>query len=191
MTVESKPRTPFLSPAAWLRYGGVTAFGLVADLWSKSLAWQQLSADGDSAPWKSVEFIPGWLHFEFVKNRGAVFGIGQNQVPLFIAVAVLAVVLLTWMFAKSGGKWFYQILLGVLLAGVLGNLYDRVTFGFVRDMIHALPRWPHLWPYIFNVADVLLCCGVGLMLVHSFFSSDTDKAGPGFQTSQPDSPPTA
>jgi lipoprotein signal peptidase len=36
-------------------------------------------------------------------------------------------------------------------------------------MIHALPRWPGLFPYIFNVADSLLCVGVGLMIIHSLF----------------------
>jgi signal peptidase II len=184
MTADSPsnaaPRiTPVASPLAWLRYAGVTAVGLGIDLWSKSLAWDNLSDNGDLAPWKGVKFIPGWLHFEFVKNHGAVFGIGQNQVPLFIIVAVLAVGLLTWMFARSGGKWFYQILLGILLAGVLGNLYDRVVYGFVRDMLHALPRWPNVWPWVFNVADVLLCSGVGLMLAHSFFARDeTQESGP-------------
>ena len=72
----------------------------------------------------------------------------------------------------------------MLLAGVLGNLYDRVMFRYVRDMIHAVPgwRWPagihkalpflptDVFPYIFNVADSLLCVGVGVLLVSSFFA---------------------
>jgi lipoprotein signal peptidase len=76
----------------------------------------------------------------------------------------------------------------MLLAGVLGNMYDRIVFGYVRDMIHALPgwKWPGTWqvpligypspgrevfPYIFNVADILLCVGVGLMIIYSMFTS--------------------
>ena len=53
----------------------------------------------------------------------------------------------------------HQIVLGMLLAGVVGNLYDRIHFGFVRDMIYVFPRWG-IFPYIFNVADSLLCTGV-------------------------------
>ena len=45
------------------------------------------------------------------------------------------------------------------------------VFGYVRDMIHALPRWPKLFPWIFNVADVMLCTGVGLMVLYSLLHS--------------------
>jgi lipoprotein signal peptidase len=78
----------------------------------------------------------------------------------------------------------YQIILGMLLAGVLGNLYDRLFLGYVRDMIHIFPGrrfppviahilpafWttPEWFPWIFNIADSLLCVGVTLMLIHSF-----------------------
>jgi len=61
-----------------------------------------------------------------------------------------------------------------------GNLYDRVVFGYVRDMIYAFPNlhWSDLWkalpqmevfPWIFNVADSLLCTGVGAMFVYTTF----------------------
>ena len=73
------------------------------------------------------------------------------------------------LFAKSGRAPLYQFTLGLLLAGVLGNLYDRANFGYVRDMIHALPQWPRLFPWIFNIADSLLCCGVALMILQYLF----------------------
>jgi signal peptidase II len=63
----------------------------------------------------------------------------------------------------------------MLLAGVLGNMFDRILFGYVRDMIHALPRWPKLFPWIFNVADSLLCVGVFLMIVYSFVHRPQSK----------------
>jgi signal peptidase II len=61
----------------------------------------------------------------------------------------------------------------MLLAGVLGNLYDRIQYGYVRDMIHALPDkfvfgYP-AFPWIFNIADSLLCVGVAFMILYSFF----------------------
>jgi len=57
------------------------------------------------------------------------------------------------------------------LESPLGNLYDRATFGYVRDMIHAFARWG-FFPWIFNIADSLLCVGVGMMILHSLFVED-------------------
>jgi len=62
-----------------------------------------------------------------------------------------------------------------LLAGVLGNLYDRLMLGYVRDMIHALPMWKNFFPYVFNVADTFLCTGVGLMIVYSLVTEQRGK----------------
>ena len=53
----------------------------------------------------------------------------------------------------------------MLLAGILGNLYDRVFIGYVRDMIHVFPRWPNLFPWVFNIADSLLCVSIGILLI--------------------------
>jgi signal peptidase II len=152
------------SPAAWLRFLLTAAVGLSLDLWTKSLAVSQLAY----AP-EPYRFIPGWLEFEFVANQGAVFGLGQGRRVLFIVVSFGAIVFLTYLFAVSGKRRIYQLLLGILLAGVLGNLYDRITLGYVRDMIHAVPQWKKFFPYVFNVADSLLCTGVTLMILLSFF----------------------
>jgi signal peptidase II len=152
-----------ITPAAIARFAVTTAAGLSLDLWTKALAVVHL---------KNVEpldFIPGWLQFEYTENKGAVFGVAQGQRWVFLIVSFAALVFLTYLFSASGRRAFYQIILGMLLAGVLGNMYDRVALGYVRDMIHALPMWPHFFPWIFNVADSLLCVGVGLMLLYSFF----------------------
>ncbi|NJS15352.1 MAG: hypothetical protein HC788_13065, partial [Sphingopyxis sp.] len=67
--------------------------------------------------------------------------------------------------------------LGLVLAGALGNLYDRVVYGAVRDMLHMFPgvelpfgwTWPNglrdVWPWVFNGADVSLLVGVGVLLM--------------------------
>ncbi|MGA3065975.1 MAG: signal peptidase II [Tepidisphaeraceae bacterium] len=151
--------------------------GVTLDLWTKWVAFQKLAIQVVTLPNGQVrafsesayQVIPGWLEFEVTANRGAVFGLGQGLRVLFILASLGAVLFLIYLFTLSEKKWGYQIILGMLLAGVLGNLYDRVRFGYVRDMIHALPRWPYLFPWIFNVADSLLCVGVGLMVLHSLF----------------------
>jgi signal peptidase II len=118
-------------------------------------------------------FINGWLHFQAIENRGAVFGIAQGQRPLFVIVSIGAIAFIIHLFNRSGGQWLYQIVLGMLAAGVLGNLYDRLAFGYVRDMIYAFPHrmilGREIFPWVFNVADTLLCTGVGFMMLYSIF----------------------
>ena len=175
--MRTLPLDNFRSPAALLRFAGVTVVGLALDLWTKWLAVQHIkSPTYPDGPNRTIEFIPGWLHWEYTQNHGAVFGIGQGQRVLFLAVSVGAIAFLTWLFAASGRQRWYQVILGMLLAGVLGNMYDRIEYGYVRDMIHALPRWPRLFPWIFNVADCMLCVGVFLMIVYSLFAAPRDAS---------------
>lgn len=180
------PASNLQYPVALARFFLVAAIGLSLDLWTKCLAITHLQTGG------RYIFIPHWLVFEYTENHGAVFGIAQGQRWIFILVSLAAIVFLTYLFAKSGRRWFYQMILGLLLAGVLGNMYDRITLGYVRDMIRALPgwQWPpfvhHLlpiipmavFPWIFNVADSMLCTGVGLMLIYSFFDPQRAPAKP-------------
>jgi signal peptidase II len=176
---------PLRSPIALVLFAGTAAVGLAIDLWTKAAAVATLK-DGHI-----VRFIPNLIHFTYTENHGAVFGLGQGQQGLFLAVSVAAIGFLGFLFLTSGRSRAYQLILGMLLAGVLGNMYDRLHYGYVRDMIHALPGWqwpswfvrllPNAWqppigrgldvfPWIFNVADSLLCVGVGAMLVYSFFA---------------------
>ena len=106
-------------------------------------------------------------------------------------MSAAAIGFLCYLFATSGRRRFYQFILGMLLAGVLGNLYDRTVFGYVRDMLYMLPgkQWPgtdrEIFPWIFNIADTLLCVGVGLMLVYSFFVQEPAPNKPETATPQP------
>src|SRR3954463_3348296 len=171
----SRAPSAFASPLALMLFFGTTILGLALDLWTKVEAFRRLVIeivrlpDGVVRVTKSreIEFLPGWLHFHATANQGAVFGIGQGKRWLFIVVSIGAIAFLTYLFSTSGRQRIYQFILGLLLAGVLGNMYDRITFGYVRDMIYALPRWPNAFPWIFNVADSMLCVGVFLLIVYS------------------------
>lgn len=186
--------TTLLSPAALACFLLTAAIGLTVDQWTKRAAFNRL-CDGvvwlDGKPQavnvKVVHLIPaGLVDLTVTTNQGAVFGIGQGRRALFISVSAAAILFITFLFATSGRQRIYQIILGMLMAGVLGNLYDRLQFSYVRDMIHGLPRWPNLFPYIFNVADTLLCVGVGLMIVYSFFQTPPRTASPAAVVNEPE-----
>jgi signal peptidase II len=110
-------------------------------------------------------------------NQGALFGIGNTHGPLantiFAVVSVVAAVgIIFWTTRRSAARdWALCASLGLILAGTLGNLYDRVVFGGVRDFLHFY--WFE-WP-VFNVADCCLVCGAILLLAQAFLSKPDAK----------------
>jgi signal peptidase II len=108
---------------------------------------------------QSVPIAKGILHFTLVHNRGAAFGILKNQVPVFIFTAAVAIALIYLNLKKNKKKGLslYNFALGLILAGALGNLVDRLTFGYVIDFIDL-----RIWP-VFNVADSAITAGAILL----------------------------
>lgn len=181
------------SPRAWALLLAVVVTGLCIDLVSKWWAFRSVAdapvelryediAGNPSyrLPWHAgVRAIPAdLLDFRLVLNHGAVFGLGQQRRPVFVAFTVLAVVGATAVFGwwTRAGATQVHVGIGLVLAGGLGNLYDRLTIGAVRDFLHMTPRWnlpfdlrwpggsSELFPWVFNVADVLLLAGMALLL---------------------------
>ena len=111
-------------------------------------------------------------------NQGALFGIGNGDAGsggynlLFAGISVLAAsFILVWALRPMVAQdRFLSVALGLILGGTLGNLYDRMIFGGVRDFLHCY-YGTHVWPD-FNIADCCLVCGAGVLLVHSFFIAD-------------------
>jgi lipoprotein signal peptidase len=184
--------SPWKNPWAVARFGLTAAAGVTADLMVKHWADLRLAIQTPDGGMPSVVVWPGWLKLEWTPNHGAALGFFQGYHWMFLIVSAVAVVFLGHLFSASKrDQPGYQIILGMLLAGVIGNLYDRVTLGYVRDMIHALPgrRWPpmiaahlpafwttpELFPWIFNIADSLLCVGVALMLIHGLLYGSPTK----------------
>jgi signal peptidase II len=170
-----------------LRLIVTAAVCLAIDLVTKYLAVAHLAG-------REIAVIPDWLSFTYIENRGAVFGLGQGRQFLFICVSAIAIGFVIYLYTRPPRRWWYDITMGMLLAGILGNLYDRVVFGHVRDMIHALPGfyWGGTWripllnyppqdrayfPWVFNVADSLLCVSIGILLVTGLFTPDTKPDG--------------
>ncbi len=129
-------------------------------------------------PAHSQILLPKISALKLTLNRGAVFGIGQGQAWLFIVVTIAAVALIGYIFASSARRqWLMHLTMALVLAGALGNLYDRIRFAAVRDMLWLFPEvhlpggltWPggltDLYPWIFNLADVYLVIGIALLMV--------------------------
>lgn len=95
--------------------------GLSTDLITKHLAFTRLPSK------EPVALIPRVLSLDRSLNFGALFGIGKGMSPLFVLASILAVAFVAYMFASSQRRqWVVHLALGLVLAGALGNLYDRL-----------------------------------------------------------------
>jgi len=201
---------------AWALMLIVTGIGLATDLASKAIAFQRIAGipvtiDREAVlnasrldmlipTHKPVVVVPGLLEFTLVLNPGAVFGVGAGKRWFFVIFTVLALGFAAWIF----GVWtrardrLAHVAIGLIAAGGLGNLYDRLRFACVRDFIHPLPglelpfglAWPggarEVWPYVSNVADLYLIVGIGILLLLNFRRSNHDEAKQQTEKSPPD-----
>ena len=165
-------------PPAIALFLGVALAVLAGDLLLKYVAFHQVAGQpvvmhDDPRqtvipPHEPVRVIPGVLNLHLTTNTGAVFGLGRGYRWAFIVVSVIAAGVILYLFWRSSSRaWLLHLALALILAGALGNLYDRIRYAAVRDMLHLFPE-AGLWPWIFNLADAALMLGVGLMLVISF-----------------------
>jgi len=124
----------------------------------------------DFALGESREVIPGFFHFTHLQNPGAAWGMfgGHNTVLTVLSIVMLAVI---FIFRRSflSDTWEHRIALGLMAGGILGNLMDRVRFGYVVDFLD-FNIFGYPWP-VFNVADSAICVGVGIYIVSSIWLS--------------------
>lgn len=199
---------------SWVILLVVAIIGLGVDLGTKYWAFrsiadrpvtitrEQVLAQTAIDPGSLMNLIPphrpigphGIFQFHLVLNNGAVFGAGQGKRWMFIGftIAVLGIAL------YSFGRWGERrsiatpLAVGLVVAGGLGNLYDRVVYACVRDFLHPLAgvrlpfglRWPHgspdLWPYVSNVADAFLLVGIFILVV-KMWRADNAKTRAGLR----------
>ena len=144
------------------------------DQWTKQLVLRSIS------PYESRVVIPDFFTLVNVTNTGAAFGSFRNNNTLFIVISSVAllVVLILLLRRRLPDIW-RDVSLALLLAGILGNLTDRLLYGHVIDFLlfdlHVL--YAHPWP-AFNVADSCISIAVVLFIIHSFWTGKRPAARP-------------
>lgn len=154
----------------------VSLVTLVSDVGTK--IWAERNLDGYPGIVHIWNKGPLQLDLVLAKNRGGAWGLLQStsenvRRPFFLLVSVAAIAFIVSLYRRllhtqRALKWGLPLVLG----GALGNVYDRIRYGHVIDFIDAHGVWkdqPHHWP-TFNVADIAICVGVGLMAVDMFSS---------------------
>ncbi len=156
----------------------MAALGYAVDVVTKVVAVARIE------PGTNVQVVGDLLRLTLVRNPGAAFSTGTELTVLLSCVAIAAAVGVLW-FARRLADRLWAVGLGLLLAGVLGNLTDRLLRapgpmrGEVVDFLR-LPNWP-----VFNVADICINVAAAVILVQAFRGVRLDGGRHGDTTEEP------
>lgn len=114
-------------------------------------------------PVNNIDLIPGYFSLSYVENRGAAFGLFQNNKMLLVGVtSVVIIVIIYYLLKNRNMNKYLRASLIMITAGAIGNLIDRVLLGYVIDFFHFYIKDVFDWP-VFNVADISVVCGTILL----------------------------
>lgn len=131
----------------------ITLILLSVDQFSKYIIRQKMSLA------ESIPIIKSVFHITYVENRGIAFGLFPQGSSLFIVISLIIILVIIFFERKKVIKSLKErFCLGLILGGALGNLIDRLRFGFVIDFLDF-----RIWP-VFNLADSGVCIG-GILMV--------------------------
>ena len=161
----------------------IAACGLGWDLWTKREVFTQLGCPGTYPVWKGQPLgVSIRFQFDTTFNHGALWGMGQGQTWLFASLSVVAIGAIGYFLwnRQAIASWWLAVVTGLLLAGTLGNLYDRLGLhGYVNESggkVYAVRDFLDFWFFndgfhwaTFNFADTYLVVGACMLVLHSFW----------------------
>lgn len=147
-----------------LRWYALAVVLILLDQYTKGLASGALEYARPRA-------VFSWFNLTLQHNSGAAFSFlsdaGGWQRYFFSGIAVvISTVLIVWLYRMPRGQWLLALSLALILGGALGNLWDRLTLGYVVDFI-SVHYGPYYFP-AFNLADSAITAGAACMLLDSF-----------------------
>lgn len=132
---------------------------LVIDQLSKLWALNYLKDVG------SIPIIENIFHLTYVENRGAAFGMFQNNQFIFVVVALISSIYGLYYLSKNKVHITGKIGIILLVSGAIGNLIDRLRLGFVVDYFD----FRFIWDYVFNVADIFVVIGTIILCIYIIY----------------------
>jgi len=134
--------------------------GLILDYITKIWALDTLKGKPD------ITIIKGFFDLSYLENRGAAFGIFQGRVYLLAAVTLIIIGVFFFYYLRTKKKTLlFTVSTALILTGALGNLIDRLRYGFVVDFISWHWKDAYYFP-TFNVADICITIGTGLLVIY-------------------------
>jgi signal peptidase II len=145
----------------WAVFVGLAAVVVVLDQATK--VWLAATID----PGETIEVLGDWLRFVHGRNTGALFGLFRDSAVLFAVVSLGVIGIIAWFHARSTPSRATSIALGLLLGGAIGNLIDRLRFGYVLDWIDMGIGDRRFYTY--NVADAAITVAIVSLIVLAIF----------------------
>ena len=122
---------------------------------------------------QKIEIIDNFFNVTYVRNYGAGFSILQNQTYFFYVIGVVAIILFSYYLSSDKSNNLNKACYLMIIGGTIGNLIDRVVNTYVVDFLDF-----YIFGYdlpVFNIADVFLCIGVGLMIINVLLENKNAK----------------
>ena len=131
----------------------------------------KLLVTSNMQPNSGFTVIKGFLNIFYIQNRGAAFGMLQNQRWFFItATLAVSIVMIYALFKYKQHNFFSYAAVTLIVGGGFGNLIDRVLHSYVIDYIYV-----SFFPPIFNFADCCVTVGTVFLIIHILFYSDLNS----------------
>jgi signal peptidase II len=136
----------------------IASFVVIIDRLAKFLVFNNLFEG------QSIGIIPRIFHLTLVLNTGAAFGLFKNKSEFFITASFIVIALIfTYVWFDKEKDLISLSALGLILGGAIGNLIDRLTFGYIVDFLDF-----RVWP-VFNIADSAITIGSMLLILRILF----------------------
>ena len=147
----------------------IIILGFIADRITKIWATHTLLGG------KDIEIISGFFTLSYLENEGAAFGIFEgNFILLYVIAGLFTIVMLAYLILKKQKSTLMQFSFGLVLAGAIGNMYDRIMQKYVVDFI----QWHYLDKYYFptfNIADTCVSIGTVFLVIYFLKEEKNEK----------------
>lgn len=120
-------------------------------------------------PGRPVQIVGSWLQLNLIRNPGAAFGMGSGATIVFSCFAILATAACLVVALPRITRLWHAMVLGLLLAGITGNLVDRIVQPPAALHGHVIDMFQLRYFAIFNFADMCITAAAAIMIVSSFW----------------------
>ncbi len=153
-------------PKDYILYSIIIVVGIILDQLTKFLVTKFMTM------YQSIPLIKGFLHLTYTTNDGAAFGMMDGQRWIFIVVSSVAIVaFIAYLYLGHADNTLYAVSLSMVISGGIGNMIDRLGFGFYVNPETGLGEvvdfidFCGIWDAIFNGADSFVCVGAGMLIL--------------------------